>query len=153
MSTLAVGAQSARGAGRTDTPDLSEPFRRRALRPDPPTGIIGRWVERVRGLADQVDHAVDGRRISFSFETLIKAVVFSLSIGAAMWASNSSIRSDVRVILTRMDAKVELDSANAKLNDERLASIRAEMADMRRRIELLQFENQQLKETILKAGR
>jgi hypothetical protein len=140
VSTFAVGAESARRAVDADTADLSAPLRSYSLRPDPPTGIIGRWVERVRGVADEISTAqIDIRQIKFSATTVWGFVV---SFGALL----------TTVLLAWGDVRQVRDTqeSQGKLQDERNFYIRESIDGMKRRQELQQYEINGLKELVIK---
>lgn len=78
----------------------------------------------------------------------LQLVVLIVSTAGVIYASQYGLRSDVRDIRTRMELQVELDAAQAKLQEERANAMREAVADMRRRQELQQFEIQGLSRTI-----
>jgi hypothetical protein len=95
---------------------------------------------------------VDAAAISFSVETMIKVVVFSLGIGGTMWGTTAGMRSDVRDILTQMKSESEKRSLQAQLVDERMETLRETVNDLKRRTELAQYEVGALKEVLMKMG-
>jgi hypothetical protein len=98
------------------------------------------------------DRTIDVAKLRFTPSVVISALVLALSVASGIWLSTGGLRSDVRDILTRMDAQAKTDDANRKLSDERLAALRDAVAAMQRRQELQQYEIQGLKETLLKQG-
>lgn len=113
---------------------------------------MARPRERVR-----LVRSTDVTRLSFSLQLVILIVSAALSAGAAIWTTQRSsdraiekLSSDVRDILTRMDAAKQVDEQKARVSDERAAQLRESVQDIKRRQELQAYEIQALKETILK---
>jgi len=90
-------------------------------------------------------------------------VGIALSIAGGMYASTYGLRSDVRDILTRTDAAIKQQDersntlktaieAQAKLQDERSNNLKSSIDEMKRRIELQQFEISGLKDLIGQQG-
>lgn len=112
-------------------------------------------------LAGDVEEAVnprparstDATRLTFPLQLVVIIVSAALSAGSAMWAVSYGMRSDVRDILTRLDAQREIDSEKSKLLDERFNNLRDTVQDMKRRVELQQYEVQRLNETIARIDR
>lgn len=99
---------------------------------------------------DQVERTPPSAdKLVFTPRVLILAVTLSLTIAGGVWASTSGLRSDVRDILTRMDAQRQTSEATAKLQEIQSSSVKTAIEDMRRRQELQQYEIQALKEVIL----
>ena len=107
---------------------------------------------------------VSATRLSFPLQIVIVLITSMLAGGAAVWGGMSSarstmaeIQSDVRNIITTMDATTKLQSAAAqaesKLQDERAAALTRDITAIKARQELQQYEIQQLKEAILKGDR
>jgi hypothetical protein len=93
-------------------------------------------------------HGVAG--ITLPMGTVVRVVVFSLGIGATVWGTTSGLRSDVRDILTQMKAVDDKRVLQDRLVDERMETMRETVNDLKRRLELTQFEVGTLKEMILK---
>lgn len=80
---------------------------------------------------------------------MISIVVFTVGIVGGIWSSTYGLRSDVRDILTRMEAQKSAYDSTAKLQEVQSNSLRTSVDDMKRRQELQQYEIQALKEVIL----
>lgn len=104
-------------------------------------------------LADVAEHAakpVDATKLVLSLPVIVTIVIAAVSLGGVVWAANASLRSDVRDILTRMDAqKMAIESA-LRLQEVQSNSLKTAVDEMRRRQELQQYEISGLKETILR---
>ena len=91
----------------------------------------------------------DAERLIMTPRVVIGLVVFAVSIAGGIWSSTTGLRSDVRDILTRMDAQRSAIDATAKLQEVQSNSVQAAITDMKRRQELQQYEIQGLKEMML----
>ncbi len=98
------------------------------------------------------------RGVTFTIDTLIRVVSVSVGVGATVIATTSGIRSDVRDILTRMEAQEKERATEARIVDERLKVVTERMNDAlgpltelvnehKRQIALLQYEVNALKTT------
>lgn len=76
-------------------------------------------------------------------QVAIAIVMFCLSIAGGMYASTYGIRSDVRDILTR-------SAALEKSQDDRYETLKSSIDEMKRRIELQQFQIGELRDMIVK---
>lgn len=94
------------------------------------------------------DSRHDASKLSFP----LQLVIAILGVTGAIWASQYSLRSDVRDIRTRIELQESIDGAQIKLQEERAQQLRLDVQDMKRRQELQQFEIQSLKEMVLKLG-
>lgn len=92
--------------------------------------------------------ATDVQRLSFPLQMVIAAVIGAVTIYGTVQGATWGLRSDVRDILTRMQAQAELAAEKSRLQDERFNSLRDTVQDMKRRVELQQYEVQRLNETI-----
>jgi len=100
-------------------------------------------LEKLRETPPNVENVIMTPRV------LVAIVVFTMTVVGGVWSSTYGLRSDVRDILTRMEAqKLAVDSA-AKLQEVQATSLRTAVDDMKRRQELQQYEIQNLKEVIL----
>lgn len=93
---------------------------------------------------------VEASKLTFSTGVVFSIIATVVTLSAGQWASTYGLRSDVRDIITRMDAMRALDESRAHLQEERAATLRESIDAMKRRQELQQYEIQGLKETILK---
>ena len=76
-----------------------------------------------------------------------------LSAWVGVWASTYGLRTDVAGIITRMNAREQIEASRAQIQDERANTLRDSLEAMKRRQELQQYEIQGLKEMILKRGK
>ena len=90
----------------------------------------------------------DARKLTLPVREVVMVVVVGITAAASVWSANASLRSDVRDILTRMEAQRQLEDEKARLQDERLNQMRDAIQDMKRRQELQQYELQSFKEVI-----
>lgn len=95
---------------------------------------------------------VDAARIMLTPSVVATIVVASLSIAGGVWASNSGIRSDVRDIITKMEAQDRTATATARFQDAQTSSLRSAIDDLKRQMELLKYEQQRLREDVTKKG-
>lgn len=109
-----------------------------------------RQIENTARISRLADTPPNVETMIMTPKVLISVVVFVLTIAGSIWGSTSGLRSDVRDIITRMEAqKTAYDSA-AKLQEVQSNALRVAVDDMKRRQELQQYEIQALKEVILK---
>lgn len=87
---------------------------------------------------------------------MVSAVIFAVTITGGVWSATygirsetASVRSDVRDIITRMEAQKNATDASTKLQELQSNALRTTVDDMKRRQELQQYEIQGLKELIL----
>jgi hypothetical protein len=92
----------------------------------------------------------DASRLSFPLQLVILIVSTVVAAGGSVWVSQAGLKSDVRNIVTTMEAQERVQAIQAKLQDERLTSLREQMLSFQRRQELQQYELQGLKEVIIK---
>lgn len=103
-----------------------------------------------------IDKPLDPAKVMLAPRLVVAIVAGVLGVAGGMWATTSGLRSDVRDILTRMEAQsTAMDSqsraseALGKLQEVQQAAIRQSIDEMKRRQELQQYEIQGLKEVIL----
>lgn len=82
-------------------------------------------------------------------KVLVSIVVFTITVIGSIWSSTSGLRSDVRDILTRMEAQKTAYDATSKLQEVQSNALKTAIDDMKRRQELQQYEIQGLKEAII----
>lgn len=92
---------------------------------------------------------IDASKLVLSTKVVVGIVATAIALAAGMWASTAGVRSDVRDILTRMEAQKTATESTAKLQEVQLQSVKIAVDEMRRRQELQQYEISQLKEAIL----
>lgn len=103
-----------------------------------------------------IERPIDPGKVMLAPKLVVTIVLGVLSVAGAVWGLNSGMRSDVRDILTRMEAQrttIESQSkaseALGKLQEVQQSAIRNAIDEMKRRQELQQYEIQGLKEVIL----
>lgn len=94
--------------------------------------------------------STDVTRLSFPLQIVVFIVTSSVTATVSIWASQSSLRSDVRDIRTRMETAVKLDEANAKLRDEQMDTLKRDITELKGLYKLQDYEIRQLKEIVLK---
>ena len=109
----------------------------------------GQVRQKVTTLAAKLDTPIDATRLVLTPKIVAVIVTFAVTIAGGVWASTSGLRSDVRDILTRMDAQQQAARANADVQKVTADALKTAVEDMRRRQELQQYEIQNLKEAIL----
>ena len=93
----------------------------------------------------RVPTTTDASKLSFPLQLVIVIV----TAFAAMWASTYSLRSDVRDILTRMEAQGKLVELQSRALEERMNAQKDDINEMKRRLELVQLQYQSLRETMI----
>lgn len=104
---------------------------------------------RMDALEKQAGMPVDVTKLVLTPRVVVAIVVASLTLAGGIWASTAGLRSDVRDILTRMEAQTATYESVAKLQEVQSNALKTAVDDMKRRQELQQYEIQQLKEVIL----
>ena len=92
---------------------------------------------------------IDPSKVMFTPKIVGSIVGTALLVSGSMWAFNTGMRSDVRDILTRMEAQKTAIEQAVKLQDVQTASIKTSVDEMRRRQELQQMQIAELKESII----
>lgn len=92
---------------------------------------------------------VDVAKLVLAPRLVASIVAAALLMAGGMWASTSGLRSDVRDILTRMEAQKTAGEAVAKVQEVQSITLRAAVDDLKRRQELQQSDIQVLKDAIL----
>jgi hypothetical protein len=87
---------------------------------------------------------IDVAKLVMTPRIVIGIVMLVLSVAGAMWASTLGLRSDVRDILTRMDAKRADDANLARIQELQIGMLKATVEDMKKRQELKQYDIQDL---------
>jgi len=95
------------------------------------------------------EKAVEASRLSFPLPMVAAIVGTALTVASANYISQAGLRSDVRDILTRMEFQSKLDEAEKKSRDMQSESTQDAINEMKRRLELVQIQYQQLRETML----
>ena len=109
---------------------------------------------------DQQRRSTDATKLTFPLP-LMAAIVgglitIALTVSGAFWIATSTLRSDVRDILTRMEMQARTEAEKSETQKMRDASLRDQMSVLstqisaaERRQELLRLEFQQLREQVL----
>lgn len=90
------------------------------------------------------------RTLTFPLDTVIRVLVVSIGVAGTFWLTTSGLRSDVRDILTQMQSESEKRTLQEKLVDERMSTMRETVNDLKRRLELTQYELSAVKELVIK---
>lgn len=98
---------------------------------------------------DLANTPVDATKLIMTPKVVVSIVGTALLVSGSMWAFNTGMRSDVRDILTRMDAqRIAMESA-VKFQDMQTTAIKVSVDEVRRRQEDQQQQILGLKESIL----
>ena len=91
-----------------------------------------------RGVADQIKDAkpIDISALMLTPKVFVAAVVFIVGIAGSNWAANAGLRSDMRDLLTKMEAQKSDYAATMKLEEERMATIRQAIDDVKKQQQL-----------------
>ena len=92
---------------------------------------------------------VDATNLILRGRVIVALVLTVVGICAGVWGSTAGLRSDVRDILTRIEAQKTAVDAATKLQEMQSTSLKVAIDEMKRRQELQQYEIQGLKEAIL----
>lgn len=104
---------------------------------------------RIDAMEKQLGLPIDTARLALTPRVVFTIVTICIALAGGIWSSTSGLRSDVRDILTRMDAQKTAQEATIKLQELQSKTLQTAIDDMKRRQELQQYEIQQLKEVIL----
>ena len=108
-----------------------------------------RQIENTAKISKLADTPPNVENVIMTPRVMIGIVLFAVTMAGSIWSSTYGLRSDVRDIITRMEAqKTAYDSA-AKLQEVQSTGLKSAIDDMKRRQELQQYEIQALKEVIL----
>lgn len=99
--------------------------------------------------------STDVSKLSFPLQIVIAIVVSAISASATMWAvqarttaAQSSMQSDIRDILTRMEGASKLDEAGRRLQDMQTTQMNESINDLKRQTQLLQLQYADLSKQI-----
>lgn len=120
------------------------------------TAVFRRDVD--TAIEDAVSPPREGRstdvsRLSFPIQMVIAIVASALTVGGGIWATNAGLRSDVRDILTRMESEQRIRAIETRAQEDRANSMNDSINEMKRRMELIQLQYNQLREDMLTKGR
>ncbi len=103
-----------------------------------------------RAKIDEVEKMpVDAMKLMLTPRIVASIVVSALLMAGGIWASTSGLRSDMRDVLTRMDAQKTAVDTTAKMQELQANTLRNNIDELKRRQELFQYELTALKEVIL----
>lgn len=103
-------------------------------------------VNKIEALAAK---PLDATKLVLAPRVVVSIVACSIGLAGAVWASTAGLRSDMRDILTRMEAQKQASEAAGRLQEVQTSAIKTSVDEMKRRQELQQYEIQNLKEVIL----
>ncbi len=98
---------------------------------------------------DRPARATDASKLTFPLQLVIQIA----ALLGAFWMVTSSLRSDVRDILTRMEMQSRTDAEKASVLHDQITSLAGQISAAERRQELLRLEFQQLREQVLFKGK
>lgn len=113
------------------------------------TNIRDKQMENVNKIENLQKTPPNVENLIMTPRVMIAITVFTVTIVGGVWSSTSGLRSDVRDILTRMEAQKSAYDSTAKLQEVQSNALRTAVDDMKRRQELQQYEIQGLKEVLL----
>ena len=95
-------------------------------------------------------------RLTFPVQTVLAIIMATLAVSGGVYASQYSMRSDLRDLSTQMTMQRQIDEATRAVDEERtkaaelsMAAMRASLDAMQRRQELQQYEIQSIKEVVM----
>ena len=89
-------------------------------------------------------------KLFFTPKVVGSIVLAVVAIYGAFQLTTSSLKSDMRDVLTRMTAQQTTDKARADLQDVQYAALKTTVDDMKRQLQLTQYEVQALKDLVNK---
>lgn len=103
------------------------------------------WQAAMEREDGQETRGADVSKLSFPLGIVVQIAVTVISIGGAVY----TVKADIGKIQTQMEAQQKIDALQNQLLEERLASQREDITEMKRRLELVQLQYQQLRETVI----
>lgn len=116
-------------------------------------GVLASWVAVTR-LGDYEDldtprrRSTDASRLTFPLGLLLVIVGGIVTTLGGMYAITYNIRSDVSTIRQWIDDQKSIDDSRNRLLEERFKTLTDAQQDLKRRMELQQYEVQRLNEAI-----
>lgn len=113
---------------------------------------VGRGV--LASYGNVTEHINEGRRstdaskLTFSLQLVVSIVGAFLIMFSSFWIATSSLRSDVRDIVTRLESREKLDVERAKLEEERMQTLKESINVLTRQQQLQYYDIQQLKQDV-----
>jgi len=89
---------------------------------------------------DRPARATDASKLTFPLQLVIIIVSGVVATVGAFWVATSTLRSDVRDILTRMELASRSESDRMKLQDERIADQKAALDEEKRQRQLMRYD-------------
>lgn len=102
---------------------------------------------RARFIKEPPERAADASKLSFPIQLVISTVVMVVTVAGSYW----TLKSDFRNIETKIDAAAQISTLQAQLMEERMANLRDEQAETKKRMELMQLQVQQLRESMIES--
>lgn len=103
---------------------------------------------------------VDAAKLTLTSRAIVALVLGVVTIAGSVWASAASTNRNMERIETKVDAQAAATIAAAKLQDVQMSTLRDAAtdakntaADAKRQYELLRYEFQSLKETVIQKGK
>lgn len=103
-----------------------------------------------------LEQPVDVSKLRIQTRDVIGIVVVCLTIASSVWAStsglrtdNQALRSDVRDIITRMQAQSNSSAAETKLQDERMANMQRAINDVKAQQTMQDLQIRSLRELVV----
>lgn len=118
----------------------------------PPQGAEGFWPhDAVTPRETPKSDVIDIQRLRFPFPTQLVVVVVMgfLSAFGGIWASTSSLRSDLAVMRQSQLDQVKYDELKAKLEDERAANTARVLQQLTAQVTMQDTKMNNLRETVL----
>ena len=117
----------------------------------------GKLTERLENLSVA---PVDATKLMLTSRAIIALVLGAVTIAGSIWGSAATTKASVRAVEEKVDAEATARAADAKLRDVQMSTLRdaasdakATAADAKRQYELLRYEFQSLKETVIQKGK
>ena len=89
---------------------------------------------------DEGRRSTDASKLTFPLQLVIVIIGGIVATVGAFWVATSTLRSDVRDILTRMELQSRSESDQLKLQDERIADQKAALDEEKRQRQLMRYD-------------
>ena len=107
---------------------------------DPPVGAVLDHT-----MSPPRESTIDAAKTHWTTPHVVQIVVFVVALGAAFWG----VKSRLDVIDVRLESAAEVARVLAQAQDDRVKEMKDDIAEMKRRLELVQIQYQQLRETVM----
>lgn len=91
-------------------------------------------------------------KILFTPKIVLSTFGIVATVVAIFLTAISGVKSDVRDIGTRMEAKQAADKSRQDLEDLQMQTLRQNVDELKRQVQLIQYDNQTLKDLVRKKG-